>query len=83
VSYTHPLEDGPYPGDDYLTDVAVEVCNTAFERYIGLSPEQSDYDVDWLLPTEDLWAGGARQGICLVVSDDGSPLTGKVKGSER
>jgi hypothetical protein len=29
-----------------------------------------------------MWAQGVRNGICLVVSDDGSVLTGTIKGSE-
>lgn len=82
VSFAALFEEGPYPGDDYLVDNAEDTCLTAFETYVGLSPEQSAYDIDWLLPTEAMWADGIRKGICLVVSDDGAPLTGTVKGSE-
>jgi Septum formation len=82
VSFSASFEDGPFPGDAYLTDTAADTCVASFERYVGISPEQSAYDADWLLPTEDMWASGSRQGICLVVSDDGSALTGTVKGSD-
>jgi hypothetical protein len=81
VSYAESFLDGSYPGDDFLDGEAADMCQAAFERYIGLTPTQSIYDMDWLRPTEDLWAGGSRQAICLVISDDGSPLTGTVKGS--
>lgn len=81
VSFAGSFDEGPYPGDLYLTDVATETCLGAFERYVGVSPEQSAYDVDWLLPTEAMWVNGARQGICLIVTNDGSALTGTVKGS--
>ena len=84
VSFAAAFEaDGPYPGDDYLTDTAADTCQTAFENYVRVSPEQSAYDVDWLVPTEDMWADGVRNGICLVVADDGSAITGTVKGSEQ
>lgn len=82
VSFAALFEEGPYPGDDYLADTADDTCTTAFENYVGVSPEQSAYGVDWLLPTEAMWSAGVRKGICLVVADDGSPLTGTVKGSE-
>lgn len=81
VSFAAAFDEGPFPGDEYLTSTAADTCLAAFERYVGVTPEQSAYDVDWLLPTEEMWADGALQGICLVVSDDGSVLTGTVKGS--
>jgi hypothetical protein len=82
VSFAAAFEEGPFPGDDYLATTAAETCRTAFESYVGISPERSAYDVDWLVPTEAMWADGIRNGICLVVADDRSTLTGTVKGSE-
>lgn len=83
VTFAAAFEDGPFPGDAYLTESATTTCLNAFENYVGLTPEQSSYDYDWLLPTEDQWTNGLRNGICLVVADDGSTLTGTVKGSEQ
>lgn len=82
VSFGASFEEGPWPGDDYLTSTAANTCSTAFETYVGVTPEQSVYEADWLLPTEAQWAEGVRKGICLIVSDDGSAMTGTVKGSE-
>lgn len=82
VSFAALFEEGPFPGDEYLNDNAAETCLNAYETYVGISPEESEYDVNWLVPTESQWADGVRKGICLVVSDDGSTLTGTVKGSE-
>jgi hypothetical protein len=82
VSFGASFEEGPWPGDDYLMSTAANTCRTAFETYVGVSPEQSEYEADWLLPTEAQWAEGIRKGICLIVADDGSVLTGTVKGSE-
>lgn len=83
VSFAALFEDGQFPGDQHLVDSATATCLTAFENYVGISPEQSAYDVEWMVPTEELWASGVRNGICLVVTDDGSVLTGTVKGSNR
>jgi hypothetical protein len=83
VSFAALFEDGAFPGDQHLVDSATKTCRTAFENYVGVSPQQSAYDVEWLVPTEELWASGVRNGICMVVADDGSPLTGTIKGSNR
>ena len=83
VSFAALFEEGPYPGDEYLNNTAADTCRRAFENYVGVSPEESSFDADWLMPTETIWADGVRKGICLVVSDDGSELTGEVKGSGR
>lgn len=81
VSFAASFEEGPFPGDEYLVDTAEATCLNAFETYVGLAPEQSQYDYDFLLPTAEMWADGRRNGICLVVADDRSPLVGLVKGS--
>ena len=81
VTFAATFEEGSFPGDDYLATTAKDTCTAAFQRYVGVSPEESVYGFDWLVPTEETWAGGARQGICLVVSGDGSDLTGTVKES--
>jgi hypothetical protein len=83
VSFAAPFNEGPFPGDEYLASQAVESCTSAFESYVGVSAEQSQYDVDWLVPTEETWAEGNRDGICLVVSRDGSALSGTIKDSGR
>lgn len=82
VAFAASFEEGPFPGDDYLEDQAKETCTSAFEVYVGIPHEDSIYTVDWLLPTEETWAGGNRQGICLIVSEDGEPLAGTIKRSE-
>ncbi len=83
VSFAAQFEDGAFPGDDYLDREAEETCTAAFESYVGIPEEQSVYRLDWIVPTEDTWAIGDRQGVCLVVSEDGQALSGTVKGSER
>lgn len=81
VTFGALFNDGPFPGDEYLAAEAADTCAGAFESYVGISAEESQYEMNWLVPTEETWADGNRDGICLVVSADGSALTGIVKDS--
>lgn len=83
VSFAADFEDGQFPGDELLATRAADTCREAFGGYVGVPPEDSIYGADWLVPTDQTWSEGSRQGICLVVADDGSDLSGTVKGSER
>ena len=82
VAFASDFEPGPWPGVDYLQDTARDTCANAFEAYVGISHDESIYGAWSLLPTEEMWNEGNRQGVCLVITEDGSPLTGTVKGSE-
>ncbi|MEX1249276.1 MAG: septum formation family protein [Acidimicrobiia bacterium] len=75
------FNDEPFPGDEYIADAAADTCAEAFEVYVGTTVGQSQYDLDWIVPSEATWAEGDREAVCLVVSGTGSPLTGTVKGS--
>ena len=83
VSLAAELDDGPFPGGNALDTQAATTCSNAFESYVGVAHEDSIFDVQWLMPSETNWADGDRQGICLIVADDGSDLTGIVKDSNR
>lgn len=83
VSFSAPFADELFPGDDYLATEAADTCAGAFETYVGIPAEQSQYNMNWLVPTEETWAEGNRDGICLIMSEDGSALTGTIKGSEK
>lgn len=81
VTFGAVFNDGPFPGDEYLATEAADTCSGAFESYVGVSAEESRYEMNWLVPTEETWAEGNREGICLVVSADGTALTGTIKDS--
>ena len=42
-------------------------CLSAFEPYVGLDPDESRLDFDFLTPDEDNWNDGQRTLICLVL----------------
>ncbi len=82
ITYSAAFNDGPFPGDEYLAENAERTCRDAFEGYVGIPPDRSQYNFSWIVPTEQTWAAGARHGICVVVPEDGDKLTGVIKGSE-
>lgn len=83
ITYNAAFNDGPFPGDQYLADNASSTCRDAFEGYVGVPPEQSEFAYSWIVPTAGTWAAGSRHGICLAITGDGSDITGELKGSNR
>ncbi len=73
----------PYPGLDALIDRVSTDCIPAFDEYVGMRYEDSSLDVYWLYPDEAGWAGGNRAIECVLVSVDGSKLTGSMRGAAR
>lgn len=73
--------DGAFPGQAALDAFALTHCPTAFESYVGISYEQSSLGMLPVMPTDLTWATGDRSIVCVVLTMDGSKLTGSVKGS--
>ena len=72
--------DAEWPGDDAVSSFADEQCEAAFEEYVGISYNDSRYFITYLQPTEDTWADGDREVVCLVVGPDNEPVTGSLRG---
>jgi len=63
-------------------DDAIELCDSAFESYVGVALDNSRYSYVYYTPTEESWAGGDRVVMCSV--EDGRRLIeGSVEGAER
>lgn len=82
--YAMPLlTAGPevaYPGFDGLVDEAVGLCVQAFEGYVGVAYEaDQEHDFDFFSPTEESWAAGDREIVCLVYRIDEADITGSVR----
>ena len=70
----------PYPSDRDIEDASVELCDAAFEAYVGTSIDDSRYGYHYFTPTESSWADGDREVLCVI--DDGTALiTGSVQGT--
>jgi hypothetical protein len=74
------LPEGPWPGEEAVDAAADEACRSEFEAYVGAAYDDSALYFLYYSPTQDGWATGDREVICLVFDPEG-PLTGSVRGS--
>ncbi|MFV1991996.1 MAG: septum formation family protein, partial [Acidimicrobiales bacterium] len=67
----------PYPGDTEMGVFASEeVCDPAYEEFMGVAPELGLLEYSVLRPDESEWERGDRVVICQV--EDSEPLVGSV-----
>jgi hypothetical protein len=79
VTYTQGPE-AAYPGQEVVSTFAEEQCATSFGLYVGADYGDSPLSMLSLWPTEDSWARGDREAVCVAFQPD-TPLTGSVAGS--
>ncbi len=70
----------PFPIERDIEDASIELCDPAFETYVGVSIDDSSYSYLYYTPTEGTWADGDRVVMC-VVDDRGDFISGTVKGT--
>jgi putative regulator of septum formation len=75
--------NGPFPGVPTLVTYGQIPCLDAFRSYVGVDFETSSLDMFLVVPSEITWAKGDRSIACLVITTDGSRITGTVKGTQR
>jgi hypothetical protein len=71
----------PFPGDDAVDSDAIDLCDAAFEAYVGIALDNSRYSYVYYVPTDSSWAGGDRVVMCAV--EDRRDLEESVEGTER
>ncbi|MHB8892070.1 MAG: septum formation family protein [Candidatus Limnocylindrales bacterium] len=76
-------DSGSFPGDAAILTTAQGECARLFADYVGIAFDASVLEMLQLVPTELTWAKGDRQIACIVLTVDGSRLTGSVKGAGR
>lgn len=76
------LDDGDYPGTEAVKTQADDGCSGGFETFIGVAYDDSELFLTSLTPTEDSWAQGDREILCLVY-DDAADTTGSLKDANR
>ncbi|MDK1291936.1 MAG: septum formation family protein [Actinomycetota bacterium] len=74
------LTGGDYPGQDQVENRATQICYDNFSDYVGISYEESIYDIGWLFPTEETWDAGDREVICFAYHLDFAKITGLING---
>jgi hypothetical protein len=70
------LPDGDYPGTDPVLEQADAECLAAFPTYVGIAYEESTLGFAYYYPTEQSWASGDREILCLLYDP-----AGQVEGS--
>lgn len=74
------LPDGAFPGAEAIEEAAQEQCaGSAYTDYVGLPYQESEFQVTFLLPTEQSWGDGDREIACIVQNEE----PGSVRGSNR
>jgi hypothetical protein len=74
---------GAFPGMQAFEEFAQGPCLDAFESYVGISFDVSVLDMFILTPTDLTWIKGHRDIACIVMTVDGSQLTGTIRGTGR
>ena len=82
-----------FPGEQPLNDAADEACRPAFEDYVGVPYDVSEWFATYVNPSEGTWEQGDREILCVLHAEappgpDGTelpppPVTGSAEGSER
>lgn len=79
----HTFADGDFPGVAAIQSQTTEFCLGEFEAFIGVPYEESEYELQYLYPTELTWTHvNDRLLTCLVGSASGG-VTGSLKGVAR
>ena len=71
-----------YPGGETLGTAANEGCEDRFEAYVGTPYLDSEVYYTHLIPTEDSWATGDREIVCMLYIP-GEQIEGSLEGSGR
>jgi hypothetical protein len=81
VFATGLLTEQLWPGTGAVNSDADELCNDAFEDYVGVATEESDYGYSFFAPSKREWAAGKRTVVCVITPAD-EQLVGSVKGTD-
>jgi hypothetical protein len=64
-----------WPGDAALWDAGADKCLSAFASYVGLDPDESRLDFDFLTPDKGSWNDGKGTLICFVLDPSHDQIT--------
>ena len=70
-----------WPGDKAVEDAASATCRTAFEKYVGISYDDSRLELSFYSTDKDGWNSGDRTLICTVYDPSAPNLTESLKAA--
>jgi hypothetical protein len=81
---TYPAgPSAPWPSADQFLAIGNHICDQAFAAYVGVPPNQSQYQSVVIVPTSEEWGNGERQIYCAAISAESAVTTGSVRGSAK
>jgi hypothetical protein len=75
--------DGTYPTDSQDDAIFDQICQPAFEPYVGEPYATSEIYGSMITPSADGWADGDREYICILYEPGNEGLTESLRGAER
>jgi hypothetical protein len=72
------LPAGPFPGDKDVDRLSWGGCKSRFERFVGLPYDDSQHDISYVVPIEDIWEYD-RAVVCFV--DPGGVTRGSLENA--
>ena len=82
VAYPAP-PGGGYPTISALYGNALDLCQAAFEAYVGGTVDKTSARYFFVAPTSFEWREGERNLICFANARDADELTGSLRSSVR
>lgn len=76
------LADGQFPGDEQIHVMADEYCTQEFERFVGLTYDDSELYLWWFPPGKQNWVAGDRTVQCIIEPYEGT-VSGTLAGAAR
>jgi hypothetical protein len=76
------FEPGGFPGDEAVSDFAIDFCLTGFDSFVGVIFEESTLNAFYLSPSAQEWELGNRTVLCGIYDPEG-PVEGSLKGAKR
>jgi hypothetical protein len=64
-------DDAEFPGPESVEDAAATGCEERFDRYVGISYQESRFQATFVAPTEATWGDGDREVVCFAYVPEG------------
>ena len=77
------VDDGAFPGESVFEEQAYEKCDAAFADFVGLPYADSTLEYTYLSPTQETWAQGDREILCMIFDPSVAQTTGSLAASKR
>ena len=70
-----------YPGDDAMSDLAMQRCMERFASFVGRDYESSSLDIFTMQPSQESFSADDREVVCAVYDMEFNKLEGSARGS--